>query len=167
MTVIGMCMGTAIGCASQDMDEARKLLMPLIAPQMIFSGYVLPYKDLPSYFKPLYYASFWQYCLAILQINEFAEAEYTEGCPVVVVEQTAYEELRHWIKLNFNVTTPDRVANITGNCTGAASLEAEGLWPAKFGGLGGYFLILGAYALIFMTLAYVALKVSLRNAARS
>ena len=167
MTVIGMCVGTAIGCASQDMDEARKLLMPVIAPQMIFSGYVLPYKDLPYYFKPLYYASFWQYCLAILQINEFAEREYTEGCPVVVVEQTAYEDVRKWLKLHANISTPDHVGNITGNCTGSTSLEAEGLWPARFGGLGGYFLILGGYALIFITLAYVALKVSLRNAARS
>ena len=167
MTVIGMCMGTAIGCASQDMDEARKLLMPMIAPQMIFSGYVLPYKDLPYYFKPLYYASFWQYALAILQINEFADREYTDGCPVVVVEQTAYEDVRKWLKLHANISTPDRVGNITGNCTGSTYLEAEGLWPAKFGGLGGYFLILSGYALIFMTLAYVALKVSLRSAARS
>ena len=46
---------------------------------MIFSGYILPYNNIPSYFKFLYYASFWQYCLGILQINEFEDRIYTVG----------------------------------------------------------------------------------------
>ena len=33
MTIIGMCVGTTIGCASSDMDEARKMLLPIIAPR--------------------------------------------------------------------------------------------------------------------------------------
>ena len=52
---------------------------PPLAPQMIFSGYILPYNNIPSYFKFLYYASFWQYCLGILQINEFEDRIYTVG----------------------------------------------------------------------------------------
>ena len=175
MTVIGMCNGIAIGCASSDMDEARKMLMPIIAPQMIFSGYVLPYNDLPVYFKPFYYLSFWQYGLGILQLNEFSEHEYSRGCPNVTVEDACYEGalalLGHQAQqhnFTLNLTQADAAFGFpfNGTCSGKRSLEVTGLWPPKFGGIGGYFLILGAYALVFMLAAYVALKVSLRKAAR-
>ena len=38
MTVIGMSIGLAIGQLAKDIDEARVMLLPIIAPQMIFSG---------------------------------------------------------------------------------------------------------------------------------
>ena len=170
-----MCNGIAIGCASSDMDEARKMLMPIIAPQMIFSGYVLPYNDLPVYFKPFYYLSFWQYGLGILQLNEFSEHEYSLGCPNVTVEDACFEGalalLGHQAQqhnFTLNLTRADAAFGFpfNGTCSGKRSLEVAGLWPPKFGGIGGYFLILGAYALVFMLAAYVALKVSLRKAAR-
>ena len=52
---------------------------------------MLPYNDLPVYFKPLYYLSFWQYGLGILQLNEFSEHEYSRGCPNVTVEDACFE----------------------------------------------------------------------------
>jgi len=52
---------------------------------------VLPYNDLPFYFKPFYYLSFWQYGLGILQLNEFSEHEYSRGCPNVTVEDACFE----------------------------------------------------------------------------
>ena len=51
------------------LSEARNLVIPIFAPQMIFSGYVLPLKSLPSYFHWLYYSSYWQYCVSLLQVS--------------------------------------------------------------------------------------------------
>ena len=95
MTVIGMSIGLAIGQLAKDIDEARVMLLPIIAPQMIFSGYVLPYGRMPYYFKWLYYASFWQYGLGVLQVNEFANRTYTEDCPAATAEQLLYLSLIH------------------------------------------------------------------------
>ena len=145
---------------------------------MIFSGYVLPYNDLPFFFKPFYYLSFWQYCLGVLQLNEFADHEYTQGCPNVTVRDDCFQGAllalndaleERGVNRTINVSAADAAFGypFNGTCSGTQSLEMTGLWPPKFGGLGGYFLILGGYALLFMLAAYVALKVSLRKAART
>ena len=159
MTVIGMSIGLAIGQLAKDIDEARVMLLPIIAPQMIFSGYVLPYGRMPDYFKWLYYASFWQYGLGVLQVNEFANRTYTEDCPAATAEQLLYDDLAHILE-EANITLPPHVFN--GTCNGTASLVQAGLWPVKFGGLQNYFLILIGYMLLFIGLAYAGLKWSLR-----
>ena len=114
---------------------------------------------MPEYFKWLYYASFWQYGLGVLQVNEFANRTYTEDCPAATAEQLLYDDLAHILE-EANITLPPHVFN--GTCNGTASLVQAGLWPVKFGGLQNYFLILIGYMLLFIGLAYAGLKWSLR-----
>jgi len=167
MTVIGMTVGLAIGCFARDFDEARNFLMPSLAPQMIFSGYILPYKNIPSYFKFLYYASFWQYCLGILQINEFEGRLYTEDCPAEQVVDMIEEFVKeHNSTLGPLIPPWFPTHTIPLNCTGVKTLEAAGLYPVRFGGLHGYFLILLGYMLGFSVIAYGSLKWSLYTITR-
>ena len=154
-----MSVGVAVGNLAKDIDEARVMLLPVLAPQMIFSGYVLPYARMPSYFRWLYYASFWQYGLGILQINEFATRHYTTDCPAATAEQLLYDDLARALASSHNITLPPHHFN--GTCNGTTSLEASGLWPVRFGGLEYYFVILAGYMLLFLTLAFAALKYSL------
>jgi len=123
MTMIGVLIGMAVGCFASSLDEARKLIIPILAPQMIFSGYVLPYKSLPSYFVWIYYASYWQYCLGLLQVNEFAERVFTEGCPASLVESTLYNDLSEWLEQHHlrNTTLPPM--HFYANCSGTTSLQ--------------------------------------------
>jgi len=160
-----LSLSQAIGCIARDFEEARSFLMPLLAPQLIFSGYLLPLKQIPAYFSWLYYASFWQYALGILQINEFRGRVYTEECPTTELEQTAYNDVRAWLQTNYNTTLPPKTFH--GNCSADASLTAAGLLPVQFGGLSGYFGIMLGYLLLFTLLAYLLLKASLRKASTS
>ena len=89
-------MGLCLGALSRDLDEARNLAVPFLLPQMLFSGYVIPYAAIPSYFKWLYYASFWQYCLGLLQLNEFRDRTYTANCPRTLVERFPGRRRRRW-----------------------------------------------------------------------
>ena len=164
MMLIGGAIGLALGTVSKGIDDARQYLNPLIATMVMFSGYLLPYKDLPRFLSWLYYCSFLQYCLAILQINEFEPRVYTEGCPLELVEDAVYEqvrkELEHW-----NVSLPARTFH-NAVCNGTSALEKQGLFVdgsvAKFGGLGGYFGILSCYYIWFVWFGYVLLKFRLR-----
>ena len=81
LTGIGTMMGFATGCVSKDLNEAQTKIMPLITPQLVFCGFLLPEKRIPVYLRWLYHTSSWQYCISILQINEFEGKVYTEDCP--------------------------------------------------------------------------------------
>jgi len=175
MSGVGLAIGMLVGALSRDLDEAKNLTMPILAPMMVFSGYVLPYNSIPSYFKPFYYASFWQYCLGILQINEFSGRVYTEKCPTTLIEQTIYDDIRDLIVADIdpylrpwllngtgNLTLPSR--HFEGECYGDTFLQMTNLLPVQFGGLWGYFLILVGFLLGFLLAAYCALKFSLRSA---
>jgi hypothetical protein len=109
----------------------------------------------------MYYGSFLQYCLAILQINEFGSRVYTEGCPWELVEDELYSDVRAELA-QFNVSIPPHHFH-NAQCNGTSSLERQGLVDAdgevaQFGGLGGYFGILTAYWLVFALLGYGALR---------
>mmetsp|Transcript_32842 Transcript_32842/g.54250 ORF Transcript_32842/g.54250 Transcript_32842/m.54250 type:complete len:673 (+) Transcript_32842:146-2164(+) len=159
VTVIGSTIGFVTGTLSKNFDSARVMLMPILAPQMIFAGYVLPLRSIPSCFKWLYYASFWQYTLGILQINEFADRVFTEDCPQQIADEVLYHELRQFIEHHhlLNITLPSHHA-FHGNCSGVYGLTQAGLWPVKFGGLQGYFSILVGYMVVSMLFGYVIVK---------
>jgi hypothetical protein len=189
MTIIGAAMGATVGCISRDFEEGRNYLMPVLAPQMIFSGFMLPYESIPGYFKWLYYCSFWQYALGILQINEFSDRHYTNGCLDQVFEQSAYDGVRNHEgaisqlvdelidNATHNLPPPfNRPANVSldlpaytipGNCTARIWPLISNLWPVRFGGLGGYFLIMLGYLFIFIVTAYMASKAFLSRASRN
>ncbi len=45
-TVIGNSLGVIVGACSADLIEAQSALMPMLAPMLLFSGYVVPYAQL-------------------------------------------------------------------------------------------------------------------------
>ena len=100
---------------------------------------------MPDYFKWLYYASFWQYGLGVLQVNEFANP-YTEDCPAATS--------------NCSTTTSRTSSRRRTSLPPRLQRDVQrhrlvvGLWPVKFGGLQNYFLILIGYMLLFIGLAY-------------
>ena len=55
LEVIGSCIGILVGCVSRDLNDARTTLVPTLAPLLIFSGYVVPFRNIPIYFR-------WAYC---------------------------------------------------------------------------------------------------------
>ena len=136
MTVIGS-IGLAIGQLAKDIDEARVMLLPIIAPQMIFSGYA-PYAGCPT-------TSDGSITRASAVRARRAPGERVcqphvhRGLPAATAEQLLYDDLAHILE-EANITLPPHVFN--GTCNGTASLVQAGLWPVKFGGLQNYFLIL-------------------------
>lgn len=70
-TLIGNALGVAVGAASKDLMEAQSMLAPLLAPLLLFSGYVIPKSQLPTWGLPFYYASFFQYAIALYELNCF------------------------------------------------------------------------------------------------
>ena len=129
LELIGSCIGIMIGCTSNDINDARTQLVPVLAPLLIFSGYVVPYNNIPVYFTWAYYASFFQYSFALLMINEFADRTFTRDCPAQLAEQQVLAALEerlapYWPPLSYNGTWPAH------NGTWPAH---NGTWPAHNG----------------------------------
>ncbi len=55
-------------------------MTPLLVPLILFSGFIIPYQQIPSFFKFLYDLSFFQHAIAILEINYFAGLKFSD-CP--------------------------------------------------------------------------------------
>mmetsp|Transcript_16079 Transcript_16079/g.61304 ORF Transcript_16079/g.61304 Transcript_16079/m.61304 type:complete len:148 (-) Transcript_16079:100-543(-) len=70
--------GLTVGAFSADLLEAQSLAAPVLVPLILFAGFLLPYETIPSYFRPFYWASFLQYGLSILQINEYEGKVFTD-----------------------------------------------------------------------------------------
>jgi len=186
LELIGSCLGILIGCTSNDINDARTTLVPTLAPLLIFSGYVVPYNNIPVYFTWAYYASFFQYSFALLMINEFADRTFAVDCPAELAEKAIIDALRQrftppatstaplqqlppWSADNPfgpNCTVPSW-ANwthwINGTlpldfaCTGRSYLEKVGMWPNRFGALHNYFVILAGYLLLAFVCTYLVL----------
>jgi hypothetical protein len=45
-TVIGNSLGVIVGACSANLIEAQSALMPMLAPMLLFSGYVVPYAQM-------------------------------------------------------------------------------------------------------------------------
>ena len=153
MSFLGSLLGIAVGAVAGDISSARAAVVPTLVPLLIFSGYLIPYKSIPVYFKWAYYASFFQYCFGLLQVNELAGREYHEDCPMQIAGEELYESLRSRILSDPSVPTNvsawfDAHASVQlpANCTGDDFLAAAGLFPTPYGGvLGGYFAIICSY----------------------
>lgn len=61
MSLIGSSLGVIVGATTSDIDSARSAIMPTLVPLLIFSGYLIPYDKISSWFKWAYYASFFQW----------------------------------------------------------------------------------------------------------
>jgi hypothetical protein len=169
MMFIGSAVGVFVGTQTDSLDEARSLLSPILSPMMLFCGFVLPHAAMPKWISWAYYASFLQYALSILQINQLRDKVFTRGCPAEIVEEALYSDLAWWVDDHappgWNLTLPRHLA-FPGNCSGLVALEEQGLWPVPFGGLSGYFGIMTLYLCGCVAVAYVALRARIRAQAR-
>jgi hypothetical protein len=79
VAIIGAMIGVTLGATSQGLKQAQGKVLPAIVPMLLFSGYVIPYADIPAVFRPIYYISIFQYAFTILRINQFHGLEFTDG----------------------------------------------------------------------------------------
>ena len=87
MSLVGGALGVVVGCLCKDVGAARTAILPTLVPLLIFSGYLIPLSRIKVYFKWCYYASFFQYSFAILQLNEFSGRTFDKDCPEELVEK--------------------------------------------------------------------------------
>jgi len=81
-SVIGTTIGLAVGILSKDVPDAQQKLMPTIVPMLLFSGWVIPYANIPIVFRWIYWISPFQWAFSVLRIIEFNNVEFKdEGCP--------------------------------------------------------------------------------------
>jgi len=59
--------GSTVGAFTKDADGNRAVLMPLMIPMVLFSGYVIPYAQIPIVWKPIYFLSPLQWGMTILE----------------------------------------------------------------------------------------------------
>lgn len=75
---IGTTIGIAVGSAADTFQDAQAMVTPTLIPLILFSGYLIPFDQIPEYFKWLYELSFFQFAITILQINQFNGLEFTD-----------------------------------------------------------------------------------------
>jgi len=110
------------------------MLAPLLAPLMLFSGYAIPKNQIPHWAMPFYYASFFQYAIALYEINCFTGMVFTD--------------------YNIDLRHPTKIRPLK---RGEQFLEAMGLDPETHHPR-DYLLILLGYAAAFTFLGYFVVK---------
>mmetsp|Transcript_15250 Transcript_15250/g.53607 ORF Transcript_15250/g.53607 Transcript_15250/m.53607 type:complete len:626 (-) Transcript_15250:135-2012(-) len=63
--------GSVVGTRTKDADGNRAVLMPLLIPMVLFSGYVIPFDQIPQVWRPIYYLSPVQWGMTILETNQY------------------------------------------------------------------------------------------------
>jgi len=82
LACIGATLGLFVGGFTKDYQAARQAIMPVLVPQIIFSGFVIPFNKLPGWGRCLYYIALFQYGLSVARINQFAGIVFHD-CPDV------------------------------------------------------------------------------------
>eukprot|EP00658_Telonema_sp_P-2_P025672 TRINITY_DN20337_c0_g1_i3.p1 TRINITY_DN20337_c0_g1~~TRINITY_DN20337_c0_g1_i3.p1 ORF type:complete len:624 (+),score=168.26 TRINITY_DN20337_c0_g1_i3:200-2071(+) len=77
-SITGTTLGLAVGAASKDVNGALGFVMPTLVPMMLFSGYVIPFAEIPIAFKWIYWISPFQYAFNILRINQFHDLDFQD-----------------------------------------------------------------------------------------
>lgn len=68
--------GSSVGAWARDQDSARSVLLPLLVPMLLFSGYIIPYYQAPRLWRPLYFLSPVQWGVSILEVSYYAGLEF-------------------------------------------------------------------------------------------
>lgn len=135
-SVTGTTLGLAIGSLTSTMDGAMGFMMPTLVPLLLFNGYMIPYSQIPIFFKPLYWISPFQYSFNILRINQFRELHFADdSC------------------LNGQHLTDGALY-----CNGNEYLENTGLTGDLTEHMQRSFLILAALGFVVLGLAYLAVR---------
>jgi ABC-type multidrug transport system ATPase subunit len=78
-TVCGTALGLGLGAIAKDVMEAQGMVMPILLPLLIFNGYMVPLSEIQPYFQWIYHASFLQYSMSTIIINEYKDTNFTDG----------------------------------------------------------------------------------------
>ncbi len=71
LSICGAGLGICVGTLSKDIQEAQGLVIPILMPLMLFSGFFVPYNEIPVFFRWLYEISFLRYAFNILKMNQW------------------------------------------------------------------------------------------------
>jgi len=83
LSTVGAALGLLVGSMVKDIQAAQQAVMPTVIPLMLFSGYLIPFAKIPSYFKWLYYSSPFAYSFNALQITVYRDVVFTDCTPLV------------------------------------------------------------------------------------
>jgi hypothetical protein len=152
-----------VSSSSADINDARTIILPTLAPLLIFSGYIVPKGNIPFYFTWAYYASFFQYAFGILMINELGDRTFDRDCPAQLVEEAIVDEIVQHLFPSGTIPPAWRNwthhhSHLNWTCTGHAYLEKIDMWPVAYGGLQNYFAILCGYFAASFVGAYLMLR---------
>jgi len=150
MSWIGVSFGLIIGAIANDFKQAQGAIAPSLVPLILFSGYLIPYAQIPAYFKWLYDLSFFQYALAIVLINQYSGTKFTD-CPPAIPASVPTDCVAFLENVALTECFPD----------GDAFLRSSHIAP--HGDMGRNFGVLSAY---FVALAVISYYVT-RRAVRS
>ena len=160
---IGTTIGIAVGSAADSFQDAQAMVAPTLIPLILFSGYLIPYDQIPTYFQWLYNLSFFQFAISILQINQFKGMKFTD-CDIDTTElimanngtclaEGCYTQI---IQLLESDDLPEGVACYK---TGDDFLEASNVDVHSMGTKFGYLAIYVAVAVLF---GFIALRRALK-----
>jgi hypothetical protein len=131
LSCIGVTLGIAVGSKCDTVDDAPKMILPLLMPMMLFSGFLIPYPEIPFYFRWLYHLSFFQYGLNIFLVNQFESLAFTDcgGAAVAAQARAAAEAAGASVEaaVEAGVNAAAQVAGARmGNITEAAGTLVSG-----------------------------------------
>jgi len=126
--------GSYVGSWTKDADGNRAVLMPLFIPLVLFSGYVIPYAQIPTLWRVIYFASPLQWAISILETNRYRGLVF-EDC-----DGSVPRELRHCY------------------ATGEELLEETTTEVARMLGIRGMLLLCAGYTALFLLLNIRALR---------
>lgn len=81
LTIVGATLGLSFGCICSDFAAAQQLVMPTIVPNLLFSGFLIPYSRLNPVFRLLYMASPFSHALNLLQMVVYSGVRFTDCQP--------------------------------------------------------------------------------------
>lgn len=70
-----------MGTHAKDIQEAQGMIIPVLMPLMLFSGFFLPYEEIPFFFRWLYEISFLRYAFNVLKINQWQDVTFDDCSP--------------------------------------------------------------------------------------
>ena len=80
---IGVVLGIGIGTLLPSVDLASSIVVPLLMPLILFSGFLIPFPSIQDqwWIVWFYYISFFQYSFKIMAISQFAHFNFTSCGP--------------------------------------------------------------------------------------
>jgi len=78
LSTLGAGLGITVGTIAKDVQEAQGLIIPVLMPLMLFSGFFLPYEEIPIFFRWLYEISFLRYAFNILKMNQWQDLDFDD-----------------------------------------------------------------------------------------